>query len=182
MGRPALHGSHGLASTPLLRQVGCIRALTRTSQGSTALLSSTTAVSWTSVTLSTMHCTLPCSTAHAQTPIVSAACFSILPQHDLMPHSCKHASCATCTLRKFGTKACLQSKLEEGIIALPSEIVGAAERRLHVGNAGASVQRAHPAIDQPAGQPARREGARCQEDKLELLRVGDDPPVQAALL
>lgn len=99
-----------------------------------------------------------------------------------MPHSCKHASCATCTLRRVVTKACLQSKLEEGIIALPSKIVGAAKGGLHVGNAGASVQRAHPAVDQPAGQPARREGPRCQEDKLELLRVGDDPPAHPALL
>ncbi len=80
------------------------------------------------------------------------------------------------------TKACLQSKLEEGIIALPSKIVGAAKGGLHVGNAGASVQRAHPDVDQPAGQPARREGPRCQEDKLELLRVGDDPPAHPALL
>ena len=78
MGWLALHGSHSLASSPLFRQVGCIRALTRTSQGSTAPLSSTIAVSWTSATLSTMHCTLPCDTAHAQRPSISAAHFSTL--------------------------------------------------------------------------------------------------------
>ena len=162
MGRPSLHGSHSLASTLLLRQLECIRALTRTSQGSTAPLSSITAVSWTSVTLSTMHCTLPCSTAHAQRPSLSAAHFSTLPTYDLMPLSCKIASCATCTLRREGKWLYLQSELEEGVIALPGEVVGAAKGGLHVGNASPPVQRAHPAIDQPAGQPARGKRPCCQ--------------------
>ena len=99
-----------------------------------------------------------------------------------MPLSCKHAGCAVGPLRREETRPCLQSELEEGIVALPSEVVGATEGGLHVGNAGASVQCAHPAIDQPASQPARRERPCRQEDKFELLRVGDDPPVQAALL
>ena len=87
MGQLALHGSHSLALTLFLRHLGCIRALTRTSQGSTAPLSNTTAVSWTSVTLSTTHCSLPCSTAHAQRPNVSAVQFCTRPQYDLMPPS-----------------------------------------------------------------------------------------------
>jgi hypothetical protein len=77
--------------------------------------------------------------------------------------------------------ACLLGQPKECIIALPGEVVVAAVGRGHVRNAASLVEGGHPGVDQPARQPAWREGARRQEHKLELLRVGYDPPAWWAL-
>ena len=70
----------------------------------------------------------------------------------------------------------LLGQLKESVIALPGEVVVAAKRWRHVGDAAAPVQGGHPGVDQPAGQPAWRKRPCRQEDKLELFRVGYDPP------
>ena len=62
-----------------------------------------------------------------------------------------------------------QGQLEEGIIALPSEVEIRAFSRAHEAYAALSVQARHPAVDQPAGQPARHERIGRQEHKFELL-------------
>ena len=182
MGRLALHGSHSLASTSVLRQVGMRTGIDEdvTGQHCSALQHNCSLLDLCHLINNTLHSALQHSARSEAKSFCSTFCHPASTRP--MPLSCKHAGCAVGPLRREETRPCLQSEPEEGIIALPSEVVGAAKCGLHVGNASASVQRTHPAINQPAGQPARREGPRCQEDKLELLRVGDDPPVQAAHL
>ena len=77
----------------------------------------------------------------------------------------------------YSTATYSVSILEEGIIALASEVEVTARLRPHEGNAAFSVQPSHPAVDHPADQCTRQEGICCQEDELELPAVRKDPPV-----